>query len=287
MNCAQAKKIDLVQYLKKQGYQPKKRTQKDVWFLSPFSNEKTPSFKVCIQKNIWICFSSGLGGTIIDFVMRINLCSIQEALAILDTNTFSFHKQIEPTEEKSSYSLNRIAPLTNHHLLTYLKTRRLNLSIAQQNCSEVYYSFDQKKEYYAIGFKNNSGGYELRNNFFKGCFGKKDITTISNKAEALSMFESWSDYLSYLTLNKTTVKEDVIILNSTNMVSRLISLDMYKTIKLFFDNDSAGNNATNYILNKTKTKVIDYRRNYKSYKDLNEYLVSKISKDKTTSQSCI
>ena len=38
--------------------------------LSPFTNEKTPSFYVNDQKRIFKCFSSGTGGDVINFIME-------------------------------------------------------------------------------------------------------------------------------------------------------------------------------------------------------------------------
>ena len=38
--------------------------------LSPFSNEKTPSFMVSPSKRIWKDFSSGKGGNVVTFLME-------------------------------------------------------------------------------------------------------------------------------------------------------------------------------------------------------------------------
>ncbi len=48
--------------------------------LSPFTNEKTPSFYVNDQKRIFKCFSSGLGGDVINFVMETERLSFMEAV---------------------------------------------------------------------------------------------------------------------------------------------------------------------------------------------------------------
>ncbi len=51
--------------------------------LSPFNREKTPSFIVSPEKQIWHCFSSGKGGDIITFIMEIEGVNFVEALRIL------------------------------------------------------------------------------------------------------------------------------------------------------------------------------------------------------------
>ncbi len=51
--CAEANQIDLVDYLQKCGHQAIKIRNNDYWYLSPFREEKTPSFKVNRKLNIW------------------------------------------------------------------------------------------------------------------------------------------------------------------------------------------------------------------------------------------
>ncbi len=48
--------------------------------LSPFSKEKTPSFNVDVVKQLWFCFSTKQGGTVFDFVMKVENISFREAL---------------------------------------------------------------------------------------------------------------------------------------------------------------------------------------------------------------
>lgn len=278
MNCKKAKLIDLIFYLKKQGFKVGKTTAKDVWFYCPFrNNEKTPSFKVDIIKNVWYDFGEGIGGTVIDFIMKYNNCSIKEALAILSKGTFSIHQQTEQImiKQTPTYSIKKVTELTNQKLLDYLSTRKINLLFAKRFCFQVHYSFSNGKENYGIGFMNDVGGLEIRNKFFKGCLGKKEITTINNNSDVVSIFESWSDFLSYLTLKKEIPEENFIILNSTSLVKKVSSLlDNYALIQLFFDNDEAGNIATNFLIENTNNEIIDNRIHYKNFNDLNDYLLN-------------
>ena len=48
--------------------------------LSPFNNEKTPSFMVSPAKQIFKCFSSGKGGNAVTFLMELEQMSYPEAL---------------------------------------------------------------------------------------------------------------------------------------------------------------------------------------------------------------
>ncbi|MBF0429287.1 MAG: hypothetical protein HQL94_10220, partial [Magnetococcales bacterium] len=47
--------------------------------LCPFHNEKTPSFKVDPKKRAWNCFGCGTGGSVIDFVMKIDGLTLDQA----------------------------------------------------------------------------------------------------------------------------------------------------------------------------------------------------------------
>ena len=62
------------------GYVPLKQTGRSFKGLSPFKTEKTPSFIVSPEKNIWHDFSSGKGGDVISFVMEMEGLSFPEAL---------------------------------------------------------------------------------------------------------------------------------------------------------------------------------------------------------------
>lgn len=276
MDCKIAKKIDLEIFLKNQGFLPIKTKGETLWYLSPLREEHTPSFKVDTNKNIWYDFGEGYGGTIIDLLMRLNNCSVKDVLSMLSLNTFSFHQQPQQIKEEPKYSIIRIKELSNQKLLDYLTKRKINLDFAKKYCCEVHYSFTNGKPFYGVGFLNNSDGYEVRSQFYKGCLGKKAITTICNNSQVVSLFESWSDFLSYLTLKKKLPDENYIILNSTSMIKKVVELVReYSEIKVFFDNDEAGNKATSFLQDNVKDKVKDYRIHYKNHNDLNEYLLAR------------
>ncbi len=63
------------------GRKVKLKKQGKEWVgLSPFTNEKTPSFYVNDQKRIFKCFSSGIGGDVISFVMETERLGFMEAV---------------------------------------------------------------------------------------------------------------------------------------------------------------------------------------------------------------
>lgn len=66
--------------------------------LSPFSDEKTPSFMVSPAKGIWKDFSSGKGGNAVTFVMEVEHCSYPEAIRYIARK---YNIDIEETEVSS------------------------------------------------------------------------------------------------------------------------------------------------------------------------------------------
>ena len=60
-----------------------KRAGRNLKALSPFGNEKTPSFMVSPEKQIWHDFSSGRGGNMFSFVMEMEGVDFKGALEIL------------------------------------------------------------------------------------------------------------------------------------------------------------------------------------------------------------
>ena len=64
-------------------YVPLKQTGKNLIGLCPFHHEKTPSFTVNVEKQIYKCFGCGEGGTIFNFLMKQESITFPEAVKVL------------------------------------------------------------------------------------------------------------------------------------------------------------------------------------------------------------
>src|SRR5579864_7306013 len=60
-----------------------KRAGRNFVGLCPFHNEKTPSFSVSLERGFFHCFGCGAGGTVFDFIIRIEGLTFPEALQSL------------------------------------------------------------------------------------------------------------------------------------------------------------------------------------------------------------
>ena len=65
------------------GYVPLKQTGNNLIGLCPFHHEKTPSFTVNVEKQIYKCFGCGEGGTIFNFLMKQESLTFPEAVKVL------------------------------------------------------------------------------------------------------------------------------------------------------------------------------------------------------------
>ena len=175
-------------------------------------------------------------------------------------------------EENQSIIIISERSLWSYPLLGYLKKRNIPIAIADQYCREIRYLLNGK-EYYGIGFKNNLGGYEIRNTYFKTSCSPKGITHIDNGSKEICVFEGFFDFLSFCTLNAHLPKNnfDYLILNSLSFFeqSRIV-MEYYAHIHLYLDSDNQGQKFTAYALSLDK-RYIDESSLYKHYKDLNNF----------------
>ncbi|MBC2601004.1 CHC2 zinc finger domain-containing protein [Puniceicoccus vermicola] len=93
--------VDLAALVRSKGVELKKHGSKDLAGLSPFTDEKTPSFIVTPAKNLWHCMSSGQGGSVIDFVMHYDGVSFRQAVELLRTKNPSLYKSAGPVRKSS------------------------------------------------------------------------------------------------------------------------------------------------------------------------------------------
>ena len=80
LTCADAKQLDLVDYLASLNHLPQKVRNQDYWYLSPLREEKTPSFKVNRALNVWYDHGTGKGGDLVDFGTYYYNCTVSELL---------------------------------------------------------------------------------------------------------------------------------------------------------------------------------------------------------------
>lgn len=277
MNCKQFNSISLEKVLQILGHLSTKQNEKEAWFLNPFSTENHASFKLDKRNNVWYLHSEGIGGNNIDFMMKYQNASVKEVLEWAGKQNFSSFQSQKDYHSKSSslnYHITEIKELQNENLKIYLHQRGLSASIYSL-LKEVHFAIGERK-LYAIGFENLSGGWELRNQFYKGSLLKKDISVINlnndkEKNKNVVVFEGFMDALSFVEM-KPFFKGDVLVMNSISLLNKAKEyLKHYSEIHLFLDNDKAGKICKNEIL-KSFPEAKNHSEIYALHKDLNDYL---------------
>jgi hypothetical protein len=287
MTCEQAREIPIVELLRNCHIHPEYVRGQDHWYISPFREEKTPSFKVNAKLNLYYDHGSGHGGDVIDLGRQLFRCDTKELLEKLDSGFFSFQPQkinpagshirrdVTQASGQSAIQITGTKDLGNNPAISqYLESRHIDLDIAKSYCREVYYQVGDKN-YFAAGFENRSGGYELRSEYFKGSSSPKDITHIERGHKSVCVLEGFTDFLSLLTLRKPEpVRSDFVVLNSVSLVERSLDiLRSYRTAFVYPDHDAAGNR----LLEKFEhagINCVDASGIYQNYKDLNQMLVA-------------
>ena len=286
------KRYSIVEYLERKGVKPVRRTAAYALYCSPLREETHPSFKVDTEKNLWIDYGEGRGGSIIDLCMRMEGCTLQEAICRLG-QTASLDAAYGLSKEKSDIGTSPVTPWQPSgarklievsdtlppHLETYLADKRcIDLNRARPFLKCISYEV-RGRHYQAIGFANLSGGYELRDDkTFKGTIAPKDITPIfTDRAEPVCIFEGFMDFLSFLSM-KEEVTNHCLVMNSVSNVARTIRYlnDRHLThIHAFLDNDEAGRRTVQDFI-KAGFHVEDMNIHYKDFKDLNDFHVSRV-----------
>ncbi|MVT07741.1 toprim domain-containing protein [Chitinophaga tropicalis] len=282
MNCEQARKIDIVDFLGRLGFSPARHPKPQIyWFHSPFRDENTPSFKVDRSANEWRDFGIGEGGSIIDLGIKLYGCTVSEFLDRLQSGVYGNDlvrlKEIKPRSTEPGIEIISVKPLSHPALYNYLLERAISLSIARRYLQEVVFRID-KKEQFALGFPNRSGGYELRNRLFKGSSSPKDIFIERHGSNELAMFEGFMDFLSFMTDPRQSLKQlpDILVLNSTtNFVKALELMDDYQRCRLFLDNDDTGRAYTKLFIEASSNpkSVGDGASLYTGFKDYNAWWI--------------
>lgn len=278
------KSIPLAAFLSRLGHEPAARKGTRLWYRSPLRQEQTPSFKVDTALNCWYDFGLVRGGNIIDLAAELYQSTDLRYLMRCIANNYPVPSvqtvASSYPQRHSAPSMERFAVVQLKHraLFAYLQERGIPAHIAKENCKEAHYSVNGKS-YFAVAFENVSGGWELRNRYFKGCRGRKDISYLpwsrDGPSTECAVFEGFIDYLSALTLGIIS-GADAIILNSVVNVNEAVPyLKGYTAINCYLDNDNAGQTALAELTAIYGSTVIDRSPLYSELNDLNDFLVNR------------
>ena len=272
-------------------------------YYSPFRDERTPSFQIDEAKNTWYDYGTSEGGGLFDFVCKlagITRGEVYDWLAsfrhmVLESD---YKAVIAPLMQRKPQASRIVIDSASHtftkdKLIEYALSRAVSKEVLAKYCEEVIYHIDSApdRKFFAIGFKNNSGGYVLRSSISKRC-SSSDITTLDSNgqmsqevtSDKVIVFEGFMDFLSWITdVKQQTPQYDCCILNSVSNVAKALPWIMeHSNIAAFMDNDQAGRETLQKIMDCASEGahdvcVYDMARLYEGYNDLNEKLSDELS----------
>ena len=293
MNIDGLRKIPLADFLARLGHEPVRRSGNELWYLAPYRGERTPSFRVNVAKQLWYDFGLGKGGDIFtlagellqsdDFTAQARFIAEAANMTIAGWEKPTYlPKPTEPAFEDVE-----VAPLLRSPLTEYLSERGIPYAIASRHCCRLNYDV-RGKRYFAVGFPNVAGGYEVRSRFFKGCIPPKSVSLVKSDdtpSNECLVFEGFMDFLSAETL-QVTGNADCLVLNSVANVKKAEELlDGYGRIGCFLDRDEAGRRTLAELTKCYGERVADRSILYDGCKDLNEHLQQTTKKEKQPSKN--
>lgn len=293
MNISEAKQIRIVDFLAKLGHRAQYVKSEQYWYLSPLRQEDTPSFKVNDRLNEWYDFGAATGGDLVELGKHLyGTDSVSEVLSCIERQEGIRDlprvrlpvAMLQPVEaDMKDVS---VVPLRHHALLSYLRSRMIDADIGKMFCKEVHYEL-RRRHYFGLAFGNLSGGYEVRNPYYKGCLKNKDVSMIRYSHDEtqnhVCVFEGFMDFLSYMTLRQAGDRAicveapcDHLVMNSVNNLKKALAhLQEYPFVHCYLDNDLAGQKTVETIASLFAGKVNNEAYRYDGYKDLNDYLRGK------------
>ena len=292
MNASQIKnQVTILEYLRSIGFEPVKVTPKGLTYHCPWRDDSHPSLSVTPDGRAWYDHGTGEHGSIIDLAMKTlqttDLAQVCAAFSSFFPNRsetiIDQRKEKEPSASGGdAFASFNVVPLRSKRLLAYIEGRGIRPDIARAYCQEAHYTFRgiDNGFLFALAFPNDKGGYELRNEQFKGSRSPKGITThLEIFGAPVVVFEGFIDMLSFATMEQKR-KHNYCVLNSvTNAAAAIERLanapkPWLPKVYLCLDNDDAGRETAERIRAAIGERAEDISGRFAPYNDLNDFLTA-------------
>jgi hypothetical protein len=279
----QAREKDLVSIMEQVGFKPERNTELRAMYSSPFRAESVPSFIVYKKSNSWYDWGTGESGDGVDLIRKLNNSTFVEAVDFLVGNKREIANYTPPPEgarEDHGIDILRVDDITNPYLVKYAESRAIGHEVLCAQCKEVEFAFRSSAfaTHNAIGFKNDKGGWELRNHKHKVGNAPKSWSMVrgTNSDNVCEVFEGFFDFLGHLQLNNITQPiHDTFILNSLVFIPFVVDqMAEFDWVWMYLDNDAAAQQKIDeYFIGK---KYVDMRGQYKDFEDYNDYVQAEL-----------
>ena len=286
MEIEDLKKIPIPDYLKERGIEPVKKTKGGYFVYHAFWRGGDGNhIWVNTKENLWHDKVTGNGGSVIDLVKEIEGCTFHDACIKLGGKPvpthYDFSQPIE-TNDESNIVLKGVRPVQLKPLFDYMRSRGITDATTKYYCKEEFFNYKDstKRDLYAIGFptdteKSFALNGQTATRKIKMAIGHQDITTLKcpiTETTEWMVFEGFIDFLSSGEMWALPRKYNAIVLNSTTNMNKAVSALKDATVVHYMgDNDEGGTNALKTLMGAFGDKVIDERKCFAPYKDVNDY----------------
>jgi len=215
------------------GFRPAMHSGEYQLYLNVLHLNNRPCFAVNQKLDVWYDHGLKKGGDLMDFGRAywngletgelsnkiIELCSGQ-----MDTNIQQQKKskRKRKAQKLPFYQIQETMPLGNNmEISNFLRSQCLWEMALGQMREVYYYVLDEKrlrKDFFAAGWPNENGGYEVRGRNFSGCLGAKGMTFLYNGNQELLIFGEYTDYLEWKYANRQS-STSVLVLNHPEFLS--------------------------------------------------------------------
>ena len=291
-----AHQVSLVDLLATLGHEPAKHAGSELIYISMLRDTDTkPSFSVNKELNVWYDHGTGKSGNIIDFAMaywKLTFIGALKKIAEVSGQNISVAATCEKRVRKHArklphYCIEDVKPLGNNPVITEYIISRGIWQASAALLQEIYYYVEDEqkicKQFFAAGWQNELGSWEVRNLNFRGCLGHKAITFIGRGSTSLAVFDNCFNYLSWLTENPMAT-ESILVLNSAGLLrSAIRKAKAFLEISIFFNRDYIGRLACAEFI-QALPQAVDRSAQYKDFSDYNEMLITRIKKKRSLSR---
>ena len=277
------KAIPIKDVLSGMGVQPVKRRGKELYYYRFYVGgvHHEPHLAVDTKTNLFRdLVDTTRKGSVIDLIMMLNGCTFHDAVTMLDGNQIPTKPVVveKVADDGKTILIKTIREIRMSGLIDYAHQRGISTNVLKRYCREIFYNFEgsDKRDCYAIGFKNDSDSWVIRTKATKMNIGCQDITTLRfhQDKDVWFIFEGFFSFLSYVEYTGKTPVANVIVLNSVANLEK--AYKRFSDVSRLFwlgDNDVAGDNAFNALQSIYGGRVTDSRAKYSGCNDMNDYLL--------------
>lgn len=241
--------VSLSMLLSRLGHQPARSSGEEQLYKNVLRDAETsPTLAINTRLGIWFDRFTKKSGDIIDFGMAYwsglssdqviekisQLCAHHQEASVRDQSTGRKRRAVKIPY----YHISETRPIgCNTEITAYLQSQGIWEIVLGQLKEVYYYVVDEKhrrKDFFAAGWQNENGGWEVRGRNFAGCLGRKGMTFIQGDTNSLVLFEDYISYLSWKYANRTA-GHSILVMNAPEFLPAAKSrAAKFRDVAVFF-----------------------------------------------------